>query len=138
MKDETYHGTLGFLAVALAGAISTGLTTITATVLVADALRSRGSAGIELRFYLIAGGTLGGLALAGWVGWRLLEPITSIYRRGGLAVVAAFATVLLMLICMAIFEVFGRHGLAALLGVSALAAGLLTHQARRLKAQVHL
>ncbi|GEM_PF-2689226 len=132
-------GTLGFLVAALACAVSAGLTAITATVLVADALRARhGAANLELRFYLIAAGTLAGLMLAGFVAWRLLEPVTSAYRRGGLAMVAAFATVVLMLICTAVFEFFGRSGLLALLGLSALTCSLLAFQAHRLKSQVHL
>ena len=139
MSGETSGGTLGFLAVALACAVSAGLTAITATVLVADALRSRhGAAHLEFRFYLIAAGTLSGLILAGFVAWRLLEPVTSAYRRGGLTMVAAFATVVLMLVCTGIFELFGRTGLLTLLGTSAVTSALLAFQARRLKSQVHL
>jgi hypothetical protein len=130
---------LGFLAAALTSAVLTGLTVITATVLVADALRSRhGAANLEFRFYLIAGGTIGGLALAGFVAWRLLEPIASAYRRGGLSIVAAFATVVLMLICTGVFELFGRIGLVSLLSFSAVTSALLALQARRLKPQVQL
>ncbi|HEY8197812.1 MAG TPA: hypothetical protein VIG04_12580 [Gemmatimonadales bacterium] len=139
MRAETGGGTLGFLAAALASAVLTGLTAITATVLVADALRSRhGAANLEFRFYLIAGGTIAGLVLAGLVAWRLLEPIASTYRRGGLAMVAAFATVVLMLICTGVFELFGRAGLLSLLGFSAVTSALLAFQARRLKSQVQL
>ncbi len=137
VSDEAGAGTLGYLAAAFACAVSTGLTVITGTVLVADALRSR-SADQELRFYLIAAGTLGGLALAGFVGWKLLEPITSTYRRGGLALVAAFATVVLMLICAAAFELFGRAGLLGLLVLSATASAWLTLQTRRLRGRVRL
>jgi hypothetical protein len=139
VRGETGSGTMGFLAAALACAVSSGLTVIIATVLVADALRSRyGSANMELRLYWIAGGTLAGVLLAGCVGWRLLEPIPSTYRRGGLAMVSAFATVVLMLICTRIFELFGRTGLLTFLVTCAAASGLLAYQARRLKAQVHL
>jgi hypothetical protein len=130
---------LGFLAAALASAVLTGLTGITATVLIADALRSRhGSANVEFRFYLIAGGTIAGLVLAAFVAWRLLEPIASTYRRGGLAMVAAFATVVLMLVCAGVFELFGRAGLLSLLGFSAVTSSLLAFQARRLKPEVQL
>lgn len=139
MRGETGSGTLGFLAAALGSAVSSGLTVITATVLVADALRSQyGSANLELRLYWIAGGTLAGVLLAGLVGWRLLEPVTSTYRRGGLAMVSAFATVVLMLICTRIFDLFGRNGLLAFLGFCAIASASLAYQARRLMAQVHL
>ena len=126
-----------FLAVALAGAVSIGLTVITATVLVADALRSRyGAANLELRFYWIVGGTLAGILLAGFAGWRLLDPVTSTYRRGGLAMVSAFATVVLMLLCTRIFDLFGRNGLLGFLGLCAVISAFLAYQAQRLKAQM--
>lgn len=136
---ETRPGTMRFLAAALAGAVSIGLTVITATVLVADALRSRyGPANLEVRFYWIVGGTLAGVLLAGFAGWRLLEPVTSTYRRGGLALVSAFATVVLMLICARVFELFGRSGLVAFLAFCALISALLTYQVQRLKGQMRL
>ena len=139
MRGEAGSGMLGFLAAALASAVLTGLTAITATVLIADALRSRhGAANVELRFYLIAGGTIAGLVLAAFVAWRLLEPIASTYRRGGLAMVAAFATVVLMLVCTGVFQLFGRAGLLFLLGFSAVTSTLLAFQARRLKPEVQL
>ena len=133
------RGTMRFLAAALAGAVSIGLTVITATVLVADALRSQyGSANLQLRFYWIVLGTLAGVLLAGLAGWRLLEPIASTYRRGGLAMVSAFATVVLMLICARIFDLFGRNGLVALLWFCAVTSALLTYQVQRLKGQMRL
>ncbi len=139
MRGETGGGTLGFLATALLCAISTGLTVITATVLVADELRSRyGSVNLEPRLYWIFAGTLAGILLAGLVAWRLLEPVTSTYRRGGLAMVSAFATVVLMLICTRIFELFGRGGLLTFLGLCAATSVLLAYRAQRLKGQVHL
>ena len=52
--------------------------------------------------------------LAGVVAWRLLAPVPSTYRRGGLSVVTAFATVLPMLLCMAANQLAGRAGLVAL------------------------
>jgi hypothetical protein len=137
VRGETGGGTLGFLAAALGSAVSSGLTLITVTVLVADALRSQyGSDNLELRLYWIAGGTLAGILLAGVVAWRLLVPITSTYRRGGLAMVSAFATVVVMLICTPIFDLFGRNGLLAFLGFCAVTSALLAYQARRLVAQM--
>ena len=139
MRGKTGGGTLTFLATALLCAVSTGLTVITATVLVADELRSRyGSVNLEPRLYWIFAGTLAGILLAGSVAWRLLEPVTSTYRRGGLAMVAAFATVVLMLICTRIFELFGRGGLLTFLAFCAATSALLAYQAQRLKGQVHL
>jgi hypothetical protein len=128
------QATLGFLATALVCGVATGLTVVTATALVADALRSEyGTDNLELRLYWIVGGTLAGVLLAAFIAWRLLEPVTSAYRRGGLAMVAAFATVVLMLVCTPIFELFGRSGLLAFLAFCLLISALLAHRARRLK-----
>jgi hypothetical protein len=100
-------------------------------------LRSRyGTANLELRLYWIAGGTLAGVLLAGFVSWRLLAPVTSAYRRGGLAMVAAFATVVLMLVCTPIFELFGRVGLLTFLVFCVVTSTLLAYRTRRLTARV--
>jgi hypothetical protein len=125
--------TIGFLAAALAGAVSIGLVVVTATVLVADLLK--GSAdpdNLTLRLYLLFGGTLGGILAAAGATWRLLQPIPSLYRRGGLAIVSGFATVLLMLVCIPIHQMFGRAGLLATMGLSGIAAALLAARTRRL------
>ena len=89
---------------------------------------------LTLRLYLLFGGTLSGIVLAGWAAWRLLDPIESAYRRGGLAMVSGFSSVLLMLICIPINQLLGRTGLIILLGLSATAAALLGRRARRLGA----
>jgi hypothetical protein len=112
-------------------AVSAGLLVITATVLAVDALRAGGSS-LDLSFYLLVGGTLSGSLLAAFTAWRLLAPIGSPYRRGGLAIVCAFATVLLMLICIPVNQLLGRPGLFLLLGLCGLATILLARQARRL------
>jgi hypothetical protein len=124
---------VSFLAAALAGAVSAGLMVITATVLLADALRTRAHAGdLNLRLYLLFGGTLAGILIAAWAAWRLLGPIPSAYRRGGLAMVSAFATVVIMLICIPIHQLLGRTGLLVLLGLSGITALVLARRARRL------
>ncbi len=86
-------------ATALGAGLSAGLALVGVTVAALDALRPPpgapdAAAGAPL--YLLAAGTLGGLVLAGVVAWRLLSPLDSTYRRGGLALVSAFATVLVM------------------------------------------
>ena len=124
-----------FLASALACAVSAGLMVVTATVLLVDALRGEAQQeNLTLRLYLLFGGTLFGIGLAGWAAWRLLGPIASTYRRGGLAMVSGFATVLLMLICIPINQLLGRTGLILLLALSAIATTLLGRRARRLGA----
>jgi hypothetical protein len=107
---------------------------ITGTVLVADALRAGGDpSNLDLRLYLIFGGTLSGMLLAGFSAWRLLRPVASTYRRGGLAIVCAFATVPVMLVCIPVFEHFGQPGLIGLLVFCGLAAALLATAASRLR-----
>ena len=126
-------GPIGFLAAAVSSAVSIGLLVITATVLWVDALRTNsGPHDLDLSFYLLVGGTLLGILLAAYVAWRLLSPIGSAYRRGGLSIVCSFATVLLMLICIPVNQLFGRIGLFVLLGFCGVLATVLARRARRL------
>jgi hypothetical protein len=128
-------GPLAFLATALSSAISVGLMMITATVLAVDSMRHGGvPASLNLAFFLLVGGTLAGVLIAAFAAWRLLAPIGSAYRRGALTIVCAFATVLLMLICIPVNQVLGRTGLLVLLGLFAIAAVILARRARRLGA----
>jgi hypothetical protein len=108
---------------------------ITGTVLVVDGLRTAGGPSTDLRFYLLFGGTLAGILLAGFAAWGLLGPIHSLYRRGGLAIVCAFATVLVMLVCIPVNQWFGRNGLLILLACFGLAAAVLGRQALKLRTQ---
>jgi hypothetical protein len=121
----------------LVSAVSAGLTVVTATVLAVDALRAGGNAGdMDLRLYVLFGGTLAGVLLAAFAAWRLLSPVTSTYRRGGLAMVCAFATVLAMLLCIPVHKMLGRSGLLGLLSLSGVIAILLAFVASRLRARV--
>ena len=116
----------------LAAAVSIGLLVITATVFLVDALRTGNRpADLDLSFYLLVGGTLSGILLAAYAAWRLLAPVGSAYRRGGLSIVSAFATVLLMLVCIPVNELWGRPGLLLLLGISGVTAVLLGRRARQ-------
>jgi hypothetical protein len=128
------RSTFGFVAAVGACAIAAGLVLISATVLGVDALRSGQNPDRTLLFCLLVGGTLGGILTAAAAAWWLLGPIQSTYRRGGLAMVCGFATVLVMLICIPLYQLVGRSGLLALLGGSAIASALLGYQARRLGA----
>ena len=114
--------------------MSFGLSIVSLTVLGVDVVRPSATAPTITAgpaFYLLVFGTVGGLVLAGVVAWWLLSPAVPIYRRGGLSVVTAFATVLPMLLCMVANQLAGRAGLAGLGGLAlALAIGLGT-QARR-------
>ena len=124
-------GTFGFVAAVGASAVSIGLVVITATVLGVDALRSGQSADLSPALYLLFGGTLGGVLAAAGTAWWLLGPIESTYRRGGLAMVCGFATVLLMLICIPVHQLLGRSGLFGFMALCTVAAALLARRARR-------
>lgn len=125
--------TLGFLGTVAACAVCVGMLLITVTVLGVDAMRTdQGPRHLDLSFYLLVGGTLAGILLAAYSAWHMLAPVGSTYRRGALAIVAAFATVLFMLICMPIHQLLGRAGLLALLATCGVAALILARLARRL------
>jgi hypothetical protein len=129
--------TLGFIGTAAACAVCVGMLLITATVLGVDALRSdQGPRNLDLSFYLLVGGTLGGILLAAYSAWHLLAPVGSTYRKGALSIVAAFATVLFMLVCMPVNQLFGRPGLLALLAICGVAALILARRTRRLGTDV--
>jgi hypothetical protein len=122
---------------ALGAGLSAGVALIGVTVAALDALRP--PPGTENTatggpVYLLAAGTLGGLVLAGVVAWRLLAPLDSTYRRGGLALVSAFATVVVMQIYPFLDSAFGTPGLLGVAGLAAFAALLLSRRARRLAA----
>jgi hypothetical protein len=113
--------------------MAVGLVVVTATVLLVDLLKAgRYPDNLTLRLYLLFGGTLGGILAAAGAAWRLLQPVPSLYRRGGLAIVAGFATVLLMLVCIPIHQTFGQAGLLVTLALSGVAAPLLAVRTRRL------
>jgi len=110
-----------------------GVGVVTLTVLSVDLLRPAVpppdvTAGPS--FYLVVFGTISGLVLAGLVAWWLLAPLPT-YRRGGLSLVAAFATVIPMLLCMPVNQLAGRAGLAALAAVALGVSTLLGIRARR-------
>ena len=76
-------------------------------------------------FIIVVGGTLGGLAAATAVAWTLLAPLASAYRRGGLSMVAGFATALAMLPAVFAEQVGGRWGLLGYGAIAVLLAFLL-------------
>jgi hypothetical protein len=110
-----------------------GLCLIGATVLGVDAIRAaQGGDNVNATFYLLAGGTFAGILAAGGLTWHLLAPVGSPYRRGALSVVCSFGTVLLMLVCIPVHQLWGQSGLLGLVALSAALAALLAHRARRM------
>jgi hypothetical protein len=76
-------------------------------------------------------GTLAGVLAAAGVTWVLLAPIRSTYRQGGLAMVAAFATVVVSLLAAPADRLAGRAGLLTLAAVAAFIAWRFALRARR-------
>ncbi len=116
----------------MGSAVSLGLAVEGMTTLLVDAMRPLPGAAPDLggSFYLLLGGTLAGLTVAGFLAWRLLGPLESVYRRGSLAIVSAFGTVIVMLVCIPVNQTLGRTGLAGLIAVSLLVSVLLARRAR--------
>jgi hypothetical protein len=122
-------------AVALGAGLSAGLALVGATVAAIAALRpppgtTDPAAGAPL--YLLLFGTVGGLVLAGVVAWRLLAPLESTYRRGGLAIVSAFATVVVMQIYRPLDAAFGVPALVLAAATATALAWALARRARRM------
>ena len=114
-------GPIRLVMLAMGSGVAFGLAIVSATVLGVDLLRSESPSAPQLGapLYLLFFGTMAGVVLAGLVAWRVLDPILSVYRRGGLSVVSGLATVVAMLLCIPVHQLAGRAGLGAL-GVGAL------------------
>lgn len=128
---------VSLVAAALGAGLSAGLALVGVTVAAIAALRppagsTEPSLGAPL--YLLVLGTLGGLCLAGVVAWRLLAPLESTYRRGGLALVSAFATVVVMQLYRPLDAAFGVPALLAAATLAGALAWILARRARRLAA----
>jgi hypothetical protein len=125
-------------ATALGAGLSAGLALVGATVAALDAVRpppGTADPALGAPLYLLLAGTLGGLVLAGVVAWRLLAPLDSTYRRGGLALVSAFATVPIMQLYQPLDAAFGTPALLAAAALAAGAAWRLSRRARRIAAR---
>lgn len=75
-------------------------------------------------------GTVGGMLAAALGTWHALRPVASTWRQGGLAMVAAFASLVASLASVPADVRFGRHGLLAL---ALLGAGLTWRLARAVR-----
>ncbi|MDH5316374.1 MAG: hypothetical protein OEW44_07825, partial [Gemmatimonadota bacterium] len=63
--------------------------------------------------------------------WRVLAPVGSTYRQGGLAMVSAFATLVVSLTAAPVDMAFGRMGLVVLSACCGLLAWLFWRRAER-------
>ena len=128
-------GPARFVFSAMGAAVAVGLALISLALIGVDRLRAAAPTsdpGEGPAIYLLLIGTLAGLLLAGVVAWRLLAPILSLYRRGGLSIVSAFATVLAMLLCIPAHQLAGWPGLAVLAAAALLLAFFLARWSQRL------
>jgi hypothetical protein len=122
---------------AMSAGLTAGLALVGVTVAALSAVRPPAGApepALGAPLYLLLAGTLGGLFLAGALTWRLLAPLPSTYRRGGLALVSAFATVPLMQVYRVLDVAFGPPALLAVAALAAGAAWLFARRARRIAA----
>ena len=84
---------------------------------------------------LLLAGTLGALVLSAAVAWHKLRPVESYYRRGGLAMVAVFATFVMAVLATPLHHFFGPGGLLGLAAVAGLVGLLLARGPRRPQGQ---
>ncbi len=128
---------ISLAATALGAGLSAGLALVGVTVAAIAALRPPAGAtepAVGAPLYVLLIGTAGGLLLAGVVVWRLLAPLHSTYRRGGLALVSAFATVVVMQIYRPLDAAYGPPALLAAAALACALAWLLARRARRIAA----
>jgi hypothetical protein len=93
-------------------------------VLVAGAAPSEGPVSSGPALILLLGGTLLALLASAGTAWVCLAPIDSYYRRGGLALVCAFATFVMSVLAAPLHHFFGQGALLGC-GAGALVGGLL-------------
>jgi hypothetical protein len=77
---------------------------------------------------LLLAGTLGGVGAGAAAAWTLMWPVGSLYRRGGLAMVSGFASLVFALIAMPLDGLFGRAGLLGYAGLCALGCLLIARR----------
>ena len=74
---------------------------------------------------LLLTGTLGALLVSAAVTWHRLRPVDSYYRRGGLAMLSAFATFVMAVLAAPLHHFLGSGALVGLAGASGLLGLLL-------------
>lgn len=91
--------------------------------------RSQNPSAMQVLLLLI--GMVGGPLLGAFISFGLLEPLTSLYRRGGLAIVSAFAAFVAMFAGMPVHQAFGQTGLAVFAILFGLAGAAFFARARQ-------
>jgi hypothetical protein len=127
MADETGDDDLGLALRALGFGVLLGATVIVITLWVVRTLQL-GAAPSAIpdpggrEGTILLGGTMLGVVIGGGSTWTLLAPLQSMYRRGGLSMVAGFAAFAVSLLSMPVYAAFDRTGLLGLAGATALGA----------------
>jgi hypothetical protein len=117
---------LGLALRAMAAGSLAGLAAVAAVLWLVRTLQVTGVAPIapgprDLVANLVLLAWLGGAGLGATIAWSLMAPIASTYRRGGLAMVAGFGTLLVAFVTAPVDSMLGRAGL---LGLAVLATAL--------------
>lgn len=123
---------LGIALRGLVAGVLAGLAAVAVVMWVVRSLQASGHAPLAPRpsdtiATVILAGWMGGSILGGVATWALLAPIRSAYRRGGLAMVAGFGSLLFSFLTAPADSLFGRPGL---LGLAVLSILLFAWQAR--------
>lgn len=130
---------LGLALQATASGTLFGLAAVAATMWLVRTLQASGAAPLtptpaDPIATLVLVGWIGGAAAGAAAAWLVMRPIPSAYRRGGLSMVAGFATLLLAFVTAPVDSLFGRWGLLGLAAAAA-AAGLAMARRARQKEQ---
>ncbi|HEU4763627.1 MAG TPA: hypothetical protein VFS28_03175 [Gemmatimonadales bacterium] len=111
---------LGLGVRALAFSVALGAAAITAVIWAVQSILPSAPAGAPsgapatgAPFYLLVLGTPAAMGLAAVACWILLRPVQSWFRRGALAMVSGFLSLVVSLLTLPANAIFGRAGLAA-------------------------
>lgn len=126
---------LGLALRSVAAGTMAGLGLVSAVLWLVRTLQTTGVAPqdpgpADLVANLVLLGWFGGAAAGGVAAWTLMAPIPSTYRRGGLAMVAGFGTLLLALVTAPVDKLLGPAGLLGLVALAALAFMVIVRRRR--------
>lgn len=126
----------GLVVRALVGATAAGTAVVALALwgvraLLANAPASDQAVVTGPAFFILMGGTFGAVALATALGWWVLAPLTSSWRRGVFGMVAGFGTVIAALAAAPVHQAWGRGGLLAMAAIAACVAFPVLASARR-------
>lgn len=117
-----------FLGTALVAAVLLGVRALVSQAPPTDTPDPSQPAAVLLIF-----GTLGACAMAGISCWTAMAPVPT-YRRGGLSMVTAFATIVMALLLAPVNELGGPIGLGLVVVVAGALAWRLRRRVRELRA----